>query len=512
MNFKRFRNYVIEPNPRVNVFVGDNEVGKSSMLEAIELVAGGSVRRVETIGLDTLLNTDAVQEFNEGERIFDNLPKLRIELYLNLEHSDQGLNGKNNSEGCLADGIRLVCEPNPDYRNEIVEILKENKTYFPYEYYTIRFSTFADNGYTGYKKKLCVAKVDSVNMSAGHATTDFIRRMYMQYTEMEKQERAQHKSAYRSLRNEFCKNHLDALNKRIPYEKNYTFGLKGGGKVELENDLMIYEDNVALDSKGTGRQIFIKTEFALGRVGENVDVILIEEPENHLSPVNLRRLVHQIAETQKGQLFITTHSSLISTRLELQNLFIMHENDKHQACSLKDLSQDTAKYFMKTPPTSIVEYALAKRVIAVEGPSEYMLLERFYLSALGCTPEEDGVYIINVRGLSFLRYLEVAKLTGCRVAIITDNDGDYQKNCVNKYQDYNEVSTVKIFFEKDNALNTFEKILYKDNKELCDSVCGNDAESFMLKNKTEAAYKLLVQEQVISVPAYIKKAVEWIKL
>ena len=132
MNFKRFRNYVIEPNPRVNVFVGDNEVGKSSMLEAIELVAGGSVHRIETIGLDTLLNADAVQEFNEGERIFDNLPELRIELYLNLEHFDQeGLNGKNNSEGCLADGIRLVCEPNPDYRNEIVEILKENKTYFP---------------------------------------------------------------------------------------------------------------------------------------------------------------------------------------------------------------------------------------------------------------------------------------------------------------------------------------------------------------------------------------------
>ena len=98
VNFKRFRNYVIEPNSRINVFVGDNEVGKSSILEAVELVAGGSVRRVESIGLDTLLNIDAVQEFNEGKRTFDNLPELRIELYLNLETPDQWLNGKNNLE------------------------------------------------------------------------------------------------------------------------------------------------------------------------------------------------------------------------------------------------------------------------------------------------------------------------------------------------------------------------------------------------------------------------------
>ena len=47
INYKRFHNYVIEPNDRINILVGDNEVGKSSVLEAIDLVAGGNVRRVE---------------------------------------------------------------------------------------------------------------------------------------------------------------------------------------------------------------------------------------------------------------------------------------------------------------------------------------------------------------------------------------------------------------------------------------------------------------------------------
>ena len=54
-NFRRFRNYTIEPNEKFNVFVGDNEVGKSTILEAIDIVASGNIRWVEAIGLDKLL-------------------------------------------------------------------------------------------------------------------------------------------------------------------------------------------------------------------------------------------------------------------------------------------------------------------------------------------------------------------------------------------------------------------------------------------------------------------------
>ena len=49
INFKRFKDYTICPNERLNILVGDNEVGKSSVLEAIELVSSGNVRRVENI-------------------------------------------------------------------------------------------------------------------------------------------------------------------------------------------------------------------------------------------------------------------------------------------------------------------------------------------------------------------------------------------------------------------------------------------------------------------------------
>ena len=58
INFKSFEDYTICPNERVNILVGDNEVGKSSVLEAIELAASGSIKRVENKGLDKLINID----------------------------------------------------------------------------------------------------------------------------------------------------------------------------------------------------------------------------------------------------------------------------------------------------------------------------------------------------------------------------------------------------------------------------------------------------------------------
>ena len=177
---------------------------------------------------------------------------------------------------------------------------------------------------------------------------------------------------------------------------------------------------------------------------------------------------------------------------------------------LKDLSAETAKYFMKTPPAGIIEFALAGKTLLVEGPAEYMLLELFYKTLTNHTPEDDNVHIIDVRGLSFKRYLEIAKLTGSKVGVITDNDGNYQKHCIEKYADFVDEANIKIFYDSDNAKRTFEIVLYGDNTALCDSLFKDDPQNYMLSNKTEAAFALLSQDQPITVPDYIERAIEWI--
>lgn len=255
-NFRRFREFVIEPNTKNNILIGDNESGKSTILEAIDLVSGGNNRRVEAIGLDNLLNIEAVTEFINSDRCYADLPKLRVELYLSGA-SDPSVNGENNSDKIECDGIKLVCEPNEDYKTEITFAMDAQSDYFPYEYYSIRFSTFADQVYTGYKRKLRCAMVNSDNMDSEYATNDFIKRTYYQYTGDDAKERAIFRSKYRQMRKVFCADSLKPLNDRIPQEKHYTFGLKNSPASALENNLMIYEDEISIDNKGTGRQMFI---------------------------------------------------------------------------------------------------------------------------------------------------------------------------------------------------------------------------------------------------------------
>ena len=274
---------------------------------------------------------------------------------------------------------------------------------------------------------------------------------------------------------------------------------------------MIYEDDIGIDNKGTGKQIFIKTDFALNRIGDNVDIVLIEEPENHLSPVNLRSLLRKILSKKEGQLFVTTHNSLISTRLELRNLLIMHTDGQDSPVMLNDLSDATAKYFMKAPPANIVEFTLSSRVMLVEGPSEYMLIDKFYNCITNNRPEDDDVNIICVRGLSFKRYLEIAQKTKCRVAVITDNDANPQKNCIDKYNEYESDKNIKIFYDDDKDKRTFEVVLFNDNIELCSKLFGDDPQNYMLNNKTETAFELLSGNGKINVPSYIVRAINWIR-
>lgn len=303
---------------------------------------------------------------------------------------------------------------------------------------------------------------------------------------------------------------ISNLNGRISGDKNYEFGLKLGSNSMFENELMIFENDIGIDSKGAGTQVFIKTDFALDRAGDNIDVILLEEPENHLSHTNLRKLIQKVSESQEGQMFITTHNSLISTRLELNNLLIMHTENSNNPLTLKSLSANTSKYFMKAPVTNIIEFIISKKAILVEGPSEYILFEKFYENVMQHKPEQDGVHIMDIRGLSFKRYLEVAKHLNSKVAVITDNDGDGHKNCVEKYTDFSNEQNIKIFYDLDNAKNTFEKVLFYKNEELCIELFNDNALNFMLKNKTEAAFTLLEKDANINVPEYIRGAITWI--
>ncbi len=512
INFKRFKTLELEFDPEVNILVGGNEAGKSSVLQALDIVLSASRSKVEALGLETIFNAGCIAEFMGGERKIADLPELLIEVYIDGIEGHHDLDGRNNSKGADHLGIKMVCKPVDEYTKEIQTILAERHESFPFEYYGFHFLTFTDEAILPYKKPLKYLLIDSSQINNEYATREYTRSMYATHATVI--QRNLHGFEYRKAKSKFKDEVFKAMNDALD---TYKFDIRTSPKASVETDVIITEGDIPIDSKGKGRQCFIKTEFALRNREHSLDVLLLEEPENHLSHVHMHKLIERIRVSVKKQLFIATHSSFIATRLNLKKVLILSEENPSRPTSLKDLSQGTADFFMKAPDNNILELALCKKAILVEGDAEFILLDALYMnSARSASINAEGIHVISVDGTSFKRYLELAKLLGIKVAVIRDNDGDYEANCVANYADYASAS-IKVFADTDNSRRTFEVCMYQDNKAICDGLfqAGRKTltvDEYMLKNKTDAAFQLLEEKgSELVAPGYIQQAVTWIR-
>lgn len=504
-NFKRFINYDIKTNNHMNILVGDNETGKSTILEAISLVINGTAKRQETLNLRNLFNAETISLFLEGNQKYDDLPIMEIDLYFD-GITNLLFNGDNNideSRNCY--GVRMISRPNIDYKLEIEGIIKPGNKAFPFEFYETRFTTFGDYSYFMNRDRPRCITIDASKMSSTYSTDEYVKTIFDKYTDNDKRTRTKLLNEFNQTQEQFAHSNLLPLTSG----ENTRFAVKSSTFDEFESHLTILEENINVANKGTGQQVKIKTEMALRKSASNVDVVLIEEPENHLSDINLKKLVSSIEESREEQIFIATHNGYICSRLSLNNVLILGKNN-NKPVSLSSLPQDTSKYFVKAPSIGLLDFSLSNKVILVEGPSEYMLFEKFYKKITGVPPENDDVRVISTRGLSFKRYMEIASLLDIKTAVVTDNDGDYNGSFA-RYSDHlNE--NIQVFIHNNNEQRTFEIVLYNNNKEIIDgAIKSDDTLTFMLNNKTEAAYRLMGESIDLLVPQYIKNAIEWIR-
>jgi len=91
-NFKRFRSLELDFNEDVNILIGGNEAGKSSVLQALDIVMSISRNKVETLGLETLFNKDCITKFLESDRLSCGLPEMSIELHMDGIEKQMQLN------------------------------------------------------------------------------------------------------------------------------------------------------------------------------------------------------------------------------------------------------------------------------------------------------------------------------------------------------------------------------------------------------------------------------------
>ena len=517
-NFKKFKSLEIDLCSDINTIIGDNEAGKSSIIQALELVCSGSRSRVEGIGIESLLNRELVKNFEEDQSLnktISDLPKLNIEIYLEKNENIPELEGKLNLSKINASGLSLIYEPNENLSQEIKLVLSQDPSNFPYEYYVVKFSTFSGEAYSSNNRYLRALLIDNSQINSEYANREYTKNFFR--SQIDEVQRIKLKNEYRSHKNSFKQ---DKLSQITTDTSEFNFSLRSNSKSNLETDISLNQDGIPIEDRGKGHQCFIKTELVLNQnTNRSLDILFLEEPENHLSHSKMKLLISKISESHSKQIIIATHSSLISTRLDLRKAILLNSSNQ-KSLTLNGLTDETSKFFMKSPTNNILEFILSQKVILVEGDAEYILIEKLYESVAGNSPNKDGIHIISVGGLSFKRYLELAKILNIKVAVIRDNDGDIQKNCIENYADYSG-SNINIFSDQDNLRTTFEICIYNDNKSFCDKLFTTSRIKlppldYMLKSKAEAAFRIIDSLDKnplirITTPKYIKQAIEWIK-
>ena len=149
--FKRLMDFEFELDPSLNVIVGDNETGKSSVLEAMALVLTGLYDgRLIRYAIDPyLFNMQTVAEYFQKRRSGQNAepPRVLIEAYLQSDGNDPDiarLEGMNNTKNQNYPGLALTIEID-SYVEELTEYARDdsNPIVLPVEFYRVRWESFA---------------------------------------------------------------------------------------------------------------------------------------------------------------------------------------------------------------------------------------------------------------------------------------------------------------------------------------------------------------------------------
>ena len=199
------------------------------------------------------------------------------------------------------------------------------------------------------------------------------------------------------------------------------------------------QKNVGL---GTLNRLFMAAELLhLNKENwEGLRLGLIEELEAHLHPQAQMQVIETLQKQEEVQLIITTHSPNLASKIKLKNLIICNgDNAFPMGDEYTKLEKSSYVFLEKFLDVTKSNLFFAKGVILVEGWAEEILIPSL-AKAIGFDLTAKGVSVVNVGNLGFDHYskiflrknapfmdIPVAVVTDCDVREYEENGNDYQK-------------------------------------------------------------------------------------
>ncbi|WP_035568977.1 ATP-dependent nuclease [Caballeronia sordidicola] len=184
---------------------------------------------------------------------------------------------------------------------------------------------------------------------------------------------------------------------------------------------------------GYNNALFMATELVLLREGDELGLLLVEEPEAHLHPQLQARVMNLLEQHAKSgqrpvQVVMTTHSPSLAASAAIEFMTLVHKAKTYRLRP-EDTRLARADYgflhrFIDATKSNLF---FARGVVIVEGPAEALLLP-VIAEVVGLSFGRFGISVVNVGGVGLYHYARIfqrLKIDECipiPVACITDRD------------------------------------------------------------------------------------------
>lgn len=514
-NFRNYRDFTLELKPFVTI-IGENNIGKSNLLDAISLVLSRDISAYRRRYLEVSdFNFDILKEFKtkvvSGD--FDNLsfPEVRVDVYfsdLDTEQEavlDQYWFDKDLSTARISYLYSFKSGKKKEIIQQYQKVLDEKKD-------TSDKVSYIDLPIGQYESLIVGGLEDHLVESYDLAMLKMEYLDALRDAKRELNSNSEKKLLYRILNDRDLDQFADIKGKILELDKL----IKENDSVlqSLKRDIAVYLDRISLvtetstnhidfqfssielseilkkvgmqygdeaisiEKNGLGRNNLLYIAVVLAHLYEKKNdyfrLIAIEEPEAHLCPIVQRHLAKNISsEDSKGkqQIIITTHSTHIASYLDLNSTVVLFKKDgcvdSHYILDglddRKSNDRTVIRYLQKWLNATNSTMFFSRKLILVEGIAEEILIPIFYQWKYGETLEKTNCQVVNVNGVAFKNFLRVIQ-NGyfIKTAVLTDRDSG--KKSQNRALDLKKKFDSNSILVSITSLSTFEKEIFNANK------------------------------------------------